>query len=472
MRKMRVARFSILILALIALALPVSSFQSPSVIPSKGKILYPIKADYVIYKAGDLYYANFSETNEICFSGYNAAVVIKNAIGALSGNGGTILIKKGTYLITDRIYLPSNVWIFGEGADLTILKTGANIGTFRNKNYGTTGDRNISIGFMTLDGNAPTMQASAIMLREVNYVTITNIKIRNFYWDAIQVNLELHTSPSTPSQYLSVLDSVFDNNGRCGGKNASDTVAFHAVENFVVRNCTLTNGGSRLLLIGEHPATGLKSKNGLIQDVCLDGVAGHDALLIGEKSENITVESTFMRNANEAGSLVMASTKYIYFRNSEFSNNGFQGLLMSNSSHSSITNSVAFNNGRRNASLGRGFDIVGGTDINLSGTKAFNNTSNGFMLRSNPDFELSKATLELCVGQYNGQNGVEISKEPNDVGYVTVTLGRFNINSDYGILLNYPHHCTITYNNLTYNIVGSLYPSGTDHIIKSNIGYP
>jgi len=70
-------------------------------------------ASYTIFKVGDTIYAKNGTTGEIEFSGTDASQVIQSAINALT-NGGKILIKAGTYLLSSPLTLNRYISLVGE----------------------------------------------------------------------------------------------------------------------------------------------------------------------------------------------------------------------------------------------------------------------------------------------------------------------------------------------------------------------
>lgn len=107
-------------------------------------------ANYIVFTDGTTVWAKNSGTAEIEFGGSDASKVIKWTIDNLS-NGGEILIKEGTYIISSNISPKSNVWIQGEGIDKTVLLVSGKNGIFIKNNV--TPMRNFTLADLTLDGN-------------------------------------------------------------------------------------------------------------------------------------------------------------------------------------------------------------------------------------------------------------------------------------------------------------------------------
>lgn len=449
--------------------------QSFSAISSTGTITYlpSITPDYEIYRIGNTYYARFMEINETLFSGQYASSVINSAINSLDLNKErTILLRPGEYLLLAPIKIASNLTLVGSGIDLTILKASSTT-LIKNKDYTQIGNSNIRILNMTLDGDTTNGKGSGILLREVSNILIDNVKIINTFYDAIQINLENDPPPIKPSENIIIKNCIISNCGKVGGAYTSDTIAFHDVRNFIISNNNITDGGARLILVTTHPSSQFGSINGLILNNYLNKVAGNDALFIGRKSQNITIDSTFMGNAYDRGAFVNSyDTSFIHFKNCEFFSNGLQGLLIVDSSFSSIYRCKSSSNGWRNKAEGSGIDIVGCSNISIVETEAFNNSAHGFSIRSNSLYQTIDIKMEKCKAHHNEYHGCKINKDTNYIGNIIITKCFFNENKNYGIYLNYPKNCTITYNDLTNNGSGSLYLTGVGHTITGNIGYP
>jgi len=71
-------------------------------------------ASYIIFQEGSIIYAKNGKTGDIDFSGTDATTVIQSAINALT-SGGTIVIKKGIYIINNYKYV-GRTWIDNYGS--------------------------------------------------------------------------------------------------------------------------------------------------------------------------------------------------------------------------------------------------------------------------------------------------------------------------------------------------------------------
>lgn len=122
-------------------------------------------ASYIIFKDGDVVKAKNGETGVVEFSGTDAATVIQQTIDALT-NEGKIFIKRGTYIINQKIECNNTVGIEieGEGKDQGWITGSSEIGSQGKGTilYGNDIDRiielnnahNIIIRNLSLEGKA------------------------------------------------------------------------------------------------------------------------------------------------------------------------------------------------------------------------------------------------------------------------------------------------------------------------------
>lgn len=66
------------------------------------------RASYVIFKDGSTIFAKNGTTGAIDYSGTNASEIINNVISQVINIGGTILLKAGTYTLSNKIYIPAS----------------------------------------------------------------------------------------------------------------------------------------------------------------------------------------------------------------------------------------------------------------------------------------------------------------------------------------------------------------------------
>ena len=154
-------------------------------------------ASYIIFKVGDTIYAKNGTTGEIEFCGTDASQIINNAINSLEC--GAILIKRGTYEITETIKLKSYIMLKGEGKYATKLIIKGATGKIDGISIeNTSGVRicDLWVDCRTYD------QCATIAGQNVNNCTIYNCKLENLD----EIFAVYFAGPSNPDVENNVLD--------------------------------------------------------------------------------------------------------------------------------------------------------------------------------------------------------------------------------------------------------------------------
>lgn len=115
---------------------------------------FATEASYIIYLDGKgTAHARDGSTGEIKHESTDASKVINAAIESLFEIGGAIFVKEGTYTIHETIRIPSNLTLIGSGfGTKLVLAPDLNINLVENSNR-TSGNNNILIANLNLDGN-------------------------------------------------------------------------------------------------------------------------------------------------------------------------------------------------------------------------------------------------------------------------------------------------------------------------------
>lgn len=250
--------------------------------------------------------------------------------------GGAVYLPAGTYLITEKIRLFSNVTFFGDGIDQTVLTLDGAMLTNEDgmlANDTNYGHKNITIRDMTLRGlsrdSGVTQCCVGIKLRQLDGGYLVNIKVEGFSWHGIWMVYKQQTGGAT-------LDTV--KNVRISGcqvvNNKGDGIAIDAPSTSnVVDNCTITgnNGGSDA---DKHMGAGVSIRTDE------DGVTTKNKIL------NNNISSNAFR-----GISVVGLNGYTSLNNAVCNNtvqgNADIGILDGNSKENKyIANSISTNNGR------------------------------------------------------------------------------------------------------------------------------
>lgn len=195
----------------------------------------PVWSDYFIVarESGFDYYCDGSADQiEINF----ALIAAGN-----SGTTKTVLLKSGTYVITDTINVPSGVTLAAEAGVIVLLAAGLSWGPNKPMVQVAASAANVRISSFTLDGNRdayPSITSGAyyhnlIMAASCSGLTIDNMVLRNNHNDAVYLS-----SCTTVRYYNITVDRCGHDGLYCS--NCSDVKAY---------NCTIqcrTNSGMRM----------------------------------------------------------------------------------------------------------------------------------------------------------------------------------------------------------------------------------
>lgn len=130
------------------------------------------EASYIVFTEGEMVYASNGRTERLEYSGTSASGVIQAALDSLGSDGGMVLIKEGTYVISQTIRVPGDVTLSGVGyASKLVLADYADEEVIENKHGDAYVDSNIVITNLQIDGNGAMQtheaQVSAIVLTRV-----------------------------------------------------------------------------------------------------------------------------------------------------------------------------------------------------------------------------------------------------------------------------------------------------------------
>jgi len=219
--------------------------------------------------AGTIAYGGANNAGAI--DGTDAAAVIQAAIDVLT-SGGYIFIKRGTYPIGTRIDHKENVWVYGEGIDVTILEDSAAL----DEMWKQSNASNTFLGGLTLEGNK-TANKVLVVVREgaagvIKDITFDSIKVRGtaaagnwmvIFWDTLsEWNL----------QNITLKNSIIEDYAPL--KDAADNVAFSYLDGIKVLNTTFRDLG--YTIFGFYT-----SKNGYYDNVTFDSNSNADFVISG-----------------------------------------------------------------------------------------------------------------------------------------------------------------------------------------------
>jgi hypothetical protein len=149
-------------------------------------------ANYVIYKQAGIYYSIDGLTSTVAFSNADPTTVIQQSANALSGIGGLIYIRPGTFApLIFTIVVPYGVSIIGAGPNATFLQQGPNLASGTDMFSLPHGSGHNTIKGMDLDGNFANQSGGisasicGFNLQGANQVTFEDLNIHDFTWEGI-----------------------------------------------------------------------------------------------------------------------------------------------------------------------------------------------------------------------------------------------------------------------------------------------
>jgi len=231
-----------------------------------------VSVGYTIYKDSSGYTcAKNSATGAIDYRNTNSKYVIQKAIDKLSG--GYILIKAGTYAITQTIYT-SKVSIIGEG-NATILKASGSVGASiirvtdkywtLDYRYMSARPNGITIGNLQIDGNAG---SGGKQIEGAGFINCLNSKMVRIYVHDVLAGQGLYMSNS---QYCSISDCQIANVGDNTAAHYGSGIAFGeassskvASSHITIDNCLIS--GATMSSIDLEPANNVAITNCVFTD--------------------------------------------------------------------------------------------------------------------------------------------------------------------------------------------------------------
>jgi len=145
------------------------AFDPANVPPFARLVPLRLSPSYIIYIEDGIIKALNCQTGEIEFADPDASRVIQNAINALP-EGGTIVIKSGTYILSSQLNLCSNLVLLGEGRSTILkLKDGANYNALQ-----ADSKEKIIISNLAIDGNREKIDTTAPIYSTLNCIRLLN----------------------------------------------------------------------------------------------------------------------------------------------------------------------------------------------------------------------------------------------------------------------------------------------------------
>lgn len=260
---------------------------------------------------------------------------IQAALNQVKTSGGAVYVPAGTYNVTDKVRVFSNVTLFGDGIDKTILQLDQSLLTNEGgilANDTNAGLTNVSVRDLTLKGlnqeSGVTQCCVGIKLRDLDGGFFTNIKVEGFSWHGIWM---VYKQPTTGNNDA-VKNVRISNCQLLNNKGAGISIDSPSSQN-VVDHCTISGNSSSP--DDDKRNTGAVN---LIKDE--DGTVTKNKILA-----NTITNNSFRGISNVArpGNLIEDNS----FCNNTVQNNGDVDVADGNSENSVyIANKIGTNNGR------------------------------------------------------------------------------------------------------------------------------
>ncbi len=448
--------------------------------------VYPeISASYVIYiDDNDLIYAKNGNTGHIDYSGTDAVTVIQQALDALT-EGGMLLVKEGTYHITESIIVYDSITIKGEGKS-TIFRMvdEANAYCFRVRER-----IDVILADFLIEGNKENQNiytAGIYIYTDSSRCLVHRVTVQNYYRDGILIENSTYCVVSEchllsngigtnagadwsgngvriDANY-NIVDSCF-----CD-KNAGFDIYIRSQDYNIVSNnvCVGDVGdtGEYAISVSEHPS----HKTVVVGNFC----EGHwtSEIVIGSASNEVTVVGNICINGNGAGIAVIGDAyRCAVIGNLALGNGGIGFNFVAH--QTTCIGNVASGNGLD------GFRFYNSDFMTVLGNLAEENDWNGFLVWGTHDSVLSNNIAlnnsQVGAGTYDGiqsqdldatyclDNVVCQNRCTDTQGTKTQQLGiREGGNSNYNVYQG---------NSLRGNRAGAAAFAGAYNKVKHNVGY-
>ena len=324
------------------------------------------------YTAEPFLTVGFSQADYIC-DGTADDVQIQVALDLLkTRGGGTLLIKVGTYEITNTLNLSSNIKLIGDGYNTKLrLGDGADCYLIRDEPSETTTSRP-QIKNIRLDGNkdnqSATFQGNLINFSAVRQPIVENCWFEDSPWANISCN--------------DVSDGIFQNNRVNGGRGHGIVFDNSCARNFIFNNefknigsaggydfgrgavkgygVYLWNGATKTTvknnIITDINGFGIIDKgigNNMIVDNILRNIALSDGLE-GIKIEGASNDFICKNKIESVGSygIKLSSANDCIIIGNRVSLSAYEGIYLVNANRNEIKQNRIFDNGRTTASHG------------------------------------------------------------------------------------------------------------------------
>jgi len=363
---------------------------------------------------------------------------IQAAIDYVDGlGGGSVLIREGTYVISNVVTLQSNIWIYGVG-DKTIIQSNKTGDLFY-----ATAETNIHISDMQFDGNSNASSPVAIY-------TSTGVKLSDLYIHDVGTG----TPDVVYGCYIEDCTDVILTNLRIDTVDR-DGIQLKGCTNNIISQCILKS--CDYYGIDCHAsATPLYMKNTVISDCVIDACARGIDINAGD---NWTIQNCNIRDSTAIGIDIRGTCDHVVVDNVAMYNSTINHIDSYNAT--AITNIVISNCvfDTNSTASKDGIYLKNVTDGIISNCIVKNSQRHGINT-------LTPISIGECICNDNTNEGIFIE---TDNCYIANNVCE---NNDRGIREYTGHNNNTIINNSTRNnTTGSILTVGAATIVRDNIGY-
>lgn len=364
---------------------------------------------------------------------------IQAAIDYVNGlGGGSVLIREGTYVISNLVTLQSNIWIFGVG-DKTIIQSNRTGDLF----YAIS-EINIHISDMQFDGNSNASSTIAIY-------TSTGVKLSNLYIHDVGTG----TPDVVYGCYIEDCTDVILANLRIDTVDR-DGIQLKGCTNNIISQCILK--ACDYYAIDCHASTTpLNMKNTVISDCIIDACARGIDINAGD---NWTIQNCNIQDSTILGIDIRATCDNILIDNVEIYNTAQNHINFFDAT--AITNIVISNcvfDTNTTASKD-GIYLKNITDCIISNCIVKNSIRHGINT-------VSPISIVGCISNDNGTDGIFIE---SDNCYISGNVCENNTSRGIREYTG-KNNNTIINNSVRNNTTASVLTVGAATIARGNIGY-
>ena len=369
-----------------------------------------VPASYIIYKVDTEYKAKNGLTGKIDYSGTDASTVIQAAI---NGGKGKIFVKKGNYLLSAMLTIPSNSILEGEvGTVFTLVDDAGFANPIRVINA-----ENVVLNRFKLDGNKVNQTVydkDGILISNSSDVLVNEVWSTKNFGEGIEI---------INSSRITVTNNFLLNNGGTS-PNFGDGIGIDSSSYSIISGNMIINNTCEAVDIANESHYNTVSNNIMIGNRVGVGIR------VAGSSFNV-VQGNIIKDSTENGvSIYDTATNNILLGN-QIVGNGIFGVKV-DSNNNQIENNIVSNNTET------GIQISGTSTYNIiEGNTIFQNGRHGVALETNTVLNLLSNNVIYSNSQEINitYNNIRLVGSYNNIIHNIVRKGTLTNKPAYGILV-------------------------------------